>query len=38
VPFFIINGEHALSGAQPPEAFLQVLDQIAGRNMASAVH
>jgi len=28
VPFFIVNGEHGLSGAQPPEAFLQVLDEL----------
>lgn len=29
VPFFIVNGQHGLSGAQPPEAFLQVLDEVA---------
>jgi predicted DsbA family dithiol-disulfide isomerase len=29
VPFFIVNGEHGLSGAQPPEAFLDVLDRVA---------
>lgn len=28
VPFFIIDGEHGLSGAQPPETLLQVLDQV----------
>lgn len=29
VPFFIVNGEHGLSGAQPPEAFIEILDEIA---------
>ncbi len=28
VPFFIIDSQHGLSGAQPPEAFLQILDEI----------
>ncbi len=28
VPFFIINSEHGLSGAQPPEAIIAVIDQI----------
>jgi predicted DsbA family dithiol-disulfide isomerase len=28
VPFFIINGEHGFSGAQPPEAFLQLFDRL----------
>jgi predicted DsbA family dithiol-disulfide isomerase len=27
VPFFVINGKVALSGAQPPELFLQAFDQ-----------
>ena len=27
VPFFIIDGKYALSGAQPPEVFLQALKQ-----------
>lgn len=31
VPFFIINGEHGLSGAQPPEAFIELLDQVTQR-------
>lgn len=26
VPFYIVNREYALSGAQPPEVFLQVVD------------
>lgn len=29
VPFFIFSGKYALSGAQPPEAILEVLDQLA---------
>ena len=28
VPFFVINGTDALSGAQPPEAFLEVLESM----------
>lgn len=28
VPFFVINGTDALSGAQPPEAFLDVLESM----------
>ncbi len=36
VPFFIVNSEHGLSGAQPPEAFLQVLDQLTGDARAAA--
>jgi predicted DsbA family dithiol-disulfide isomerase len=28
VPFFVINGEYTLSGAQPKEAFLEVFTQI----------
>jgi predicted DsbA family dithiol-disulfide isomerase len=28
VPFFVINGTEALSGAQPPEAFLEVLESM----------
>jgi predicted DsbA family dithiol-disulfide isomerase len=30
VPFFIINGRHGLSGAQPPEAIIEILDEVAG--------
>ncbi|MEO8225300.1 MAG: DsbA family oxidoreductase [Gammaproteobacteria bacterium] len=29
VPFFIFNGDYAVSGAQPPEALLEVLDRLA---------
>lgn len=28
VPFFLINGSEALSGAQPPDAFLEVLESM----------
>jgi predicted DsbA family dithiol-disulfide isomerase len=38
VPFFIVNGETGLSGAQPPEAFLQVFDEILGRPQTGAAH
>ncbi len=30
VPFFIVNGQHGLSGAQPADVLLSALDQIAG--------
>lgn len=30
VPFFVINGEITLSGAQPPEAFLEAFKQAIG--------
>ncbi len=30
VPFFIVNHQYAWSGAQPPEAILQMLKQIVG--------
>ncbi|MCC7258378.1 MAG: DsbA family oxidoreductase [Gammaproteobacteria bacterium] len=36
VPFFIIAGEHGLSGAQPAEAFLQVLDAVAAGERPAA--
>jgi predicted DsbA family dithiol-disulfide isomerase len=29
VPFFIFEGKYGVSGAQPPEALLQVIDKIA---------
>jgi predicted DsbA family dithiol-disulfide isomerase len=32
VPFFIINGELGLSGAQPPDVFLAAFNQAAGTN------
>jgi len=28
VPFFIFNGQYAVSGAQPPEALLEVIDRL----------
>ncbi|MDZ8202328.1 DsbA family oxidoreductase [Microbacterium sp. SSW1-59] len=28
VPFFVIDGAYGVSGAQPPEAFSQILDQV----------
>lgn len=31
VPFFVINGELALSGAQPPEAFLAAFDRASAQ-------
>jgi len=31
VPFFVVNGELALSGAQPPETFLAAFDRAAGQ-------
>jgi len=34
VPFFVINGKVTLSGAQPPEAFIEALKQ-AHRTMCS---
>lgn len=36
VPFFIIGREHGLSGAQPPEAFLAVFDELAETTSASS--
>jgi predicted DsbA family dithiol-disulfide isomerase len=30
VPFFVINGKITLSGAQPPEAFLEAFGQVVG--------
>jgi predicted DsbA family dithiol-disulfide isomerase len=38
VPFFIIDSQHALSGAQPPQAFLQVLDEISGAAAPVTTH
>jgi predicted DsbA family dithiol-disulfide isomerase len=32
VPFYIINGKYGLSGAQPSETFVEVLEEIAGKN------
>jgi predicted DsbA family dithiol-disulfide isomerase len=36
VPFFIVDGRHGLSGAQPPEAFIEVLDQLASERAGGA--
>lgn len=33
VPFFIFDGKYALSGAQPVEVFVQVLEQISSGNV-----
>lgn len=38
VPFFIIDGQYGLSGAQPPEAILEVLDQAAAGGHPPATH
>ncbi len=32
VPFFLFNGEHGVSGAQPPEVFTQLLDKLQPRS------
>jgi predicted DsbA family dithiol-disulfide isomerase len=32
VPFFVINKQYALSGAQPPESFLEVLNEASKEN------
>jgi predicted DsbA family dithiol-disulfide isomerase len=34
VPFYVIDGRYGLSGAQPPEAFTEVLRQVAGERTA----
>ena len=36
VPTFVIDGKWAISGAQPPEAFAQALQQIAAEQGAPA--
>jgi predicted DsbA family dithiol-disulfide isomerase len=36
VPFFIFNGQYGVSGAQPPEALLDVIDRLTGVGAASA--
>jgi predicted DsbA family dithiol-disulfide isomerase len=36
VPFFIINDRYALSGAQPTEAFINVLEDVAGKAAVEA--
>lgn len=32
VPFFFVNGEPAFSGAQPPSAFVRLIEDAAGAN------
>ena len=34
VPFFIFNGQYAVSGAQSPEALIEVLDRLSGADAA----
>ena len=36
VPFYVFNGTHGLSGAQPAETFRRVLDALANRHEAAA--
>ncbi|NOG51941.1 MAG: hypothetical protein HND48_22785 [Chloroflexi bacterium] len=36
VPFFIFNGKWALSGAQPPRVFAEVLAKVAAENTMHA--
>jgi predicted DsbA family dithiol-disulfide isomerase len=36
VPFFIFEGKYGVSGAQPPEALLQVIDKIAAETAADS--
>jgi len=31
VPTFIVNGEHAVPGAQPPDLWIKVIDEISGQ-------
>lgn len=35
VPFFVMNGEYALSGAQPVDTFLEVLNQVKNETRSS---
>jgi len=35
VPFFIINGQYGISGAQPADSFIAAFDQIAGADSSS---
>ncbi|WP_313276937.1 DsbA family oxidoreductase [Timonella senegalensis] len=37
VPFFVFNNKYGVSGAQAPETFTQVLDQVAGELEAESV-
>ena len=36
VPFFIINGRYGLSGAQPADALVEALDQIAAEHATNS--
>ena len=36
VPVFVIDGEHAIAGAQPPEVLVDLLDLAAGARMQAA--
>jgi predicted DsbA family dithiol-disulfide isomerase len=38
VPFFIFNGEHGLSGAQPPDAFIDLFDRITRTDTLATTH
>lgn len=38
VPFFIIDGRHGLSGAQPPEEFIRLLDELAAGDARTGSH
>ncbi|WP_308493839.1 DsbA family oxidoreductase [Microbacterium terrisoli] len=35
VPFFVIDGKYGVSGAQPPEAFTQITQQVWGEHRAA---
>ncbi|MEO7387288.1 MAG: DsbA family oxidoreductase, partial [Gammaproteobacteria bacterium] len=37
VPFFIFNGQYAVSGAQPPDALLEVIDRLTAVEASSTV-
>jgi predicted DsbA family dithiol-disulfide isomerase len=37
VPFFVVNGKVALSGAQPPELFLQAFEEAGEATVAGEV-
>ena len=37
VPFFVVDGKYGISGAQPAEAFVQVLTQVAEEQAAARV-
>lgn len=37
VPYFVFNNQYAVSGAQPPELFLEVLDRVRKEEVSSEV-